>query len=232
MTSTGTYGFDPNLGSIVLQAFQMLQIRPTELTQEHFQSARMAASLIGAEWSGRAGVNLWKVELVTTPLVQGQAVYSYDPSIVTILDAYISTANGDGTYTDRIILPISRSEYATYPQKSQQGLVTVYFPDRLLNPTITLWAVPDGTQTSLSYYCMRQIQDMAMAGGATTDLPNYFLRAFTLALAADLAISWSTPDRAAGLKALADQSYAIAVDQNTEAANVYMSPTLSSYYRN
>ena len=228
---TGTYGFNPDLGSIVLQAFQMLQIRPTQLTQEHFQSARMAANLIGAEWSSN-GPNLWSVNLTQVPLVQGQATYSYDPNIITILDAYVSTANGDGTFTDRIILPISRSEYATYPEKSQQGLVTVYWADRLLNPTITLWAVPDGTQTYLKYYAYTQIQDSALAGGATLDLPVYFLRAFTLALAADLAIIWSTPDRAAGLKALADQSYAIAAEQNTEQANTYISPTLGGYYRN
>ena len=63
-----------------------------------------------------------------------------------------------------------------------------------------------------------------------SEIPYYFLEAFALALSYRLAIIWA-PDRVPGLKALADESWGIASKQNTETANVYVSPQLSGYYR-
>ena len=119
MTSSGTYAFNPSLGELVLYAFNVAGVRNTALLQEHMHSAKMATNLMLARWANQ-GVNLWKVDLVTVPLVQGQSTYSVDQSTVIILDAYMTTVSGS-TSTDRIILPISRSEYSTYPNKEQQG---------------------------------------------------------------------------------------------------------------
>ena len=229
MTTSGTYNFNPSMGEAVLYAFNLCGIRNTEVLQEHMESARMAANMIAARWSAQ-GVNLWKVELITTPLVQGQATYSYDPSVITMLDTYISVTNGDGTYTDRLILPVSRTEYASYPEKSQQGFPTTYWADRLLNPTVTLWPVPDGNETYLKYYAVQQIQDANFTSGQTLDLPYYFLEAFAYAMAQRLATIWA-PEKAAGLKALADESYMIAATQNVETAAFYVSPVISGYFR-
>ena len=113
MSSSGTYAFNPSLGELVLYAFNVAGVRNTALLQEHMHSAKMATNLMLARWANQ-GVNLWKVDLVTVPLVQGQATYSVDQSTVIILDAYMTTVSGS-TSTDRIILPISRSEYSTYP---------------------------------------------------------------------------------------------------------------------
>lgn len=229
MTVTGTTLFNPNFGECVLQAFNLCGIRPTEITQEHMQSARMAANLMQGTWSAN-GVNLWQVELVSVPLVQGTSVYTYDPSVIVVLDAYISIANGDGTYTDRIILPISRSEYATYPNKSQQGFPTVYWADRLLSPNITLWPVPDGNEVYLRYYAVQQIDDAALNNGQTVDMPIYFLEAFVLGMAVRLALMWA-PEKVQMLTPLADTAYATACEQNVETSNLYVSPTVSGYWR-
>jgi hypothetical protein len=56
-----------------------------------------------------------------------------------ILDMYISYGSPS---TDRLIFPISRSEYAAYPDKTTQGTPTVFWFDRLIAPTFTLWPVP------------------------------------------------------------------------------------------
>ena len=230
MTSTGTRGFNPSLGNLVLYAYQLCGIRPTELAQEHMTAANMAANLIAGTWSA-TGPNLWSVEEVSVSLVAGQASYTVDPSVITILDAYISVPNGDGTYTDRIMMPISRSEYANYPDKSAQSPVpTVYWLDRLLLPTITLWQVPSDSTYVLNYYCYQQIQDMALNGGATTDLPVYFFEAFAVALAARLAMMFA-PEKAVALKAFADELYDKAAEQNTENSNFYLSPNFSGYFR-
>jgi hypothetical protein len=144
MTTSGTYTFQPSLGDVTLYAFNLVGVRPTALTQEHMQSAYMAANLVQAEWAAR-GVNLWKVEPVTQALTQGTATYSVSPSIITILDAYITVGTGSAA-TDRYILPISRTEYSTYANKTMQGFPTVYWLDRLQNPSVTLWPVPDGNE--------------------------------------------------------------------------------------
>ena len=124
MTTSGTYAFNPSLGELVLYAFNVAGIRNTALLQEHMNSARMATNMMLSRWANQ-GVNLWKVDLVTVPLVQGQATYTVDPQTVVILDAYMTTVSGS-TSTDRIILPISRTEYSTYPNKAQQGFTTVF----------------------------------------------------------------------------------------------------------
>ena len=229
MTTSGTYSFNPSLGEIVLYAFNSVGLRNTSLVQEHFQTARMAANMLLSRWSNQ-GVNLWKVELVTQNLVQGQATYSVDPSIVMILDSYVTTNSGSSS-TNRIILPISRTEYASYPNPQQQGFTTVYWFDRLLSPTVTLWPVPDGTSAqTFSYYAVQQVQDANLTGGQTLDIPYLWLEAFADGMSYRLARIWN-PAIAPAMKAVADESYNIASQQNVENANTYISPQLAGYYR-
>ena len=229
MTTSGTYSFNPGLGEIVLYAYNMAGLRNTSLVQEHFQTARMATNMMLAQWSNR-GVNLWAVELQTTPLIQGQATYSVPSNTVMVLDAYVTVTSG-GTSTNRVILPISRTEYSTYPNPAQQGFTTVFWFDRLISPTLTLWPVPDGQSAqTFSYYRVRQIQDANLAGGQTVEIPYRWLEAFADGLAFRLAKIWNAAI-AAPLKALADESYQIAADQDVEQAQQYITPTISGYFR-
>lgn len=228
MTTSGTYTFNPSLGSLTVHAYQMLQMRPSQLLAEHMDAARMATNLLLSRWSSM-GVDLWKVELVTVPLVQGAATYSVDPSTITMLDAYITTGTGT-TATDRIILPVSRTEYASYPNKQQQGFPTTFWFDRLLNPTVTLYPVPDGNQTYLNYYRLVQNQDANLINGQTVEIPYYFLEALCFGLAARLAMIWK-PELATALKAAADESYQIAANQNVEQSSFYISPVLQGYWQ-
>jgi hypothetical protein len=193
------------------------------------QSARMAANMMLSRWSNQ-GVNLWAVDLITTPLVQGTATYPVDANTVVILDAYIETVNGSSQPIDRLILPISRTEYASYPNKEQQGFSTTYWFDRLLSPTVTLWPVPDGTTTSFKYYRVRQIQDANLQSGQQVEIPYLWMEAFAYGLAQRLATIWA-PDKMMMLKPLADEAYNIAAAQNVETAQQYISPVISGYFR-
>lgn len=230
MATTGTYAFNPSLGEITLYAYNLIGVRNTALLQEHLEAARMAANFLCANWSNR-GVNLWAVDLITEPLVTDQSTYTVPSNTVMILDAYVTT-DQTGEDIDRIILPISRSEYASYPNKAQQGFPTVYWFDRLISPTVTLWRVPNVTNGPkyLKYYRVRQIQDSALQGGTQVEVPYLWLDAFAYGLAARLALIWA-PDKLAMIKPLADEAYAVAAEQNTEYAQVYVSPTLSGYWR-
>jgi hypothetical protein len=147
-----------------------------------------------------------------------------------ILDAYIETDNGSGQPIDRLILPISRTEYASYPNKEQQGFSTTYWFDRLLSPTVTLWPVPDGTTTSFKYYRVRQLQDANLQNGQQVEIPYLWMEAFAYGLAQRLAVIWA-PERVQILKPMADEAYQIAADQNVETANTFISPLMSGYFR-
>jgi hypothetical protein len=230
LTTSGTYDFNPSLGELTLYAYNMAGVRNTMLLQEHMQAAKMATNMMLASWANQ-GVNLWAVDLITTALVQSQTTYNVDPDTVMILDAYVQIDNGSSQPIDRIILPISRTEYASYPNKEQEGFTTTFWFDRLIAPTITLWPVPDGSSAQfLKYYRVRQIQDSNYISGQTVEIPYLWLEAFADGLAYRLAKIWS-PQIAPALKGIADQSYDIAARQNVEQAQQYISPQISGYYR-
>lgn len=226
MTTSGTYAFNPSLGEIVLYAYQNIGVRPTAVLQEHMESARVAANMMLSRWSNQ-GVNLWAVDLVTVPLVAGQSTYAVEGNTVMVLDAYTTTSSG----IDRVIMPISRTEYASYPNKSQQGFPTSYWYDRLVSPTMTLWPVPDGSSaTILKYYRVRQVQDANLQNGQTVEIPYRWLEAFADGLAYRLARIWQ-PQMAVALKGQADESYQIAAEQDVEVVNTYISPMIGGYFR-
>jgi hypothetical protein len=144
-----------------------------------------------------------------------------------VLDAYTTTANGP----DRVIMPISRTEYASYPNKTQQGFPTSYWFDRLVSPTLTLWPVPDGSSaTILKYYRVRQVQDANLQNGENVEIPYRWLEAFADGLAYRLARIWQ-PQMAVALKGQADESYQIAAEQDVEVVNTYISPMIGGYFR-
>jgi hypothetical protein len=216
------------MGETVLYSYGMAGVRRTALTQAHFEDARLATNFLMSRWSAK-GVNLWQVDQQTVNLVQGQSTYQVPSNTITILDAYV-TVNSGGAAIDRLIFPVSRSEYASYANKQQQGGVTVFWFDRLLAPTITLWPVPDGTAPTLNYYRLRQAQDSVLAGGTQIEVPVYWLEAYAIGLAWRLALIWNPP-LAISLKALADEAYNDAANQNVENASFYIQPSLNGYFR-
>jgi hypothetical protein len=226
--TSGTYNFSPAMGETVLYCYGLCGIRNTALTQQHFETARMATNLLMAEWSAR-GVNLWQVDLQHAPLQKGVATYPVESNTIVILDAYIRMNSGHAGI-DRLILPISRSEYSTYPNKHQEGFPTTYWMDRLLSPTVTLWPVPDSTVSAFKYYRLRQTQDSVLQNGTAIEMPIYFQNAFSLGLAWRLALTWA-PTQVPVLKPLADEAYNFAASQNVETSQFYLSPMVGGYYR-
>lgn len=128
-TTSGIETFTPPSGRLVLAAYNLIQVRPTALTQEHYDYARDAMNFLLSDWSNK-GVNLWSVDLQTVPLVQGMPLYNVPPDTVEILDVYVSNVFGS-VQNDRILTSISRSEYASYPNKNQLGTPTTYWYNQL-----------------------------------------------------------------------------------------------------
>lgn len=88
-TSGSSSWFLDNAG-VITEAFGRCGIRPAALTREHFISATRSLNLALSAWSNR-GVNLWQVDLISVPLVQGTTTYDLPSNTVNVLDAYIET---------------------------------------------------------------------------------------------------------------------------------------------
>lgn len=227
MTTSGTYLYNPATSTLGITAFQRIGVRPTEITQSHMQELYNACNLLMAEFSNLQP-NLWTVNLISQPLTAGTATYSVDPSTVMILDMYISYGTPN---TDRIIFPISRTEYASYPNKTQQGFPSVFWFDRLIAPTFTLWLVPDTAFTYMAnYYSVRQTQDTNLTAGQTVELPYRFLDAFVSGVSWKLSQIYA-PDKEDKMFARYDRAWRIAATQDTENVSLYISPGLSGYFR-
>jgi len=229
MTSSGTYSFSISNGEAVLDAFERCGIRMPQLEQEHFFTARRQINLmLTSEWSNR-GVNLWKVQLNSQALTQGTATYTLPSEVVMILDAYRSTTSG-GVQTDIFMTPISRDDYAGYPQKQTQAPPTVYWMDRLITPTVTLYPVPDsGGPYTFTYYALLQVQDANIPSGETPDIPTRWFDCLCAGLAYRLARIYA-PALEDKRKTDYQDAWLAASGEDLEQAPVRIIPRMWGYY--
>jgi hypothetical protein len=224
-----TYDFNPNLGSMLLAAFNRCRIRPTELTPTHIRQGELASNFILSEFSNLQPM-LWAVNLTSIPLLEGSGTYSLPAEIVMILDAYVSTSLSDGSEQDRILSPISRTDYASIPNKSQEGYPTQFWFDRLISPVIKLWPVPDGNGPYVfRYYSVRQNMDSVAANGKTVEIPYRFLETYVAGLAWKISEMYA-PELEDKLFNRYQRSFNIAAIQDTENVPMYLTPGLSGYF--
>lgn len=233
--TSGTYNFAPPVSDLYLEAFSRCGIRGTAITRRHMIEATRSINLEFVDWSNR-GVNLWERKgPITASLVAGQPTYLVTQQSVAILDVWYSIANGlgSGVNNDRIMLPISRDQYAMIPNKLQQGIPTVYWYDKLTIPQITIWETPlvgqVGPTYNLQYYYLSQMQDAAPYSGQIPDVPYRALNALVAGLAAKLAEKFA-PERLQEKMTLAERAWNIFIGNDQENAGTYIMPTVSSYW--
>lgn len=97
MTTSGTYSFELSNADIVLEAFDRCEIRPSAITAEHMVSAKRSVNLELQRWSN-LGVNLWAVDLISIPLIQGVTTYTVPSETVSLLDVYLRTFTVTNTF--------------------------------------------------------------------------------------------------------------------------------------
>ncbi len=229
MTSTGTFAFNPATSDLVLNAFSRIQLTGSQITTEHLVRASTEANLSLVKLSNKQP-NLWTSQLGSQSLTQGTATYTLDASVVDILILYLAVTQG-GVTTDRVLGPVSTTEYAAYPNKTVQGPPTSFWFDRQITPQLTFWPVPDNTATYVAKYrYVKQIQDASLRSGYTMDLPYRWFDAFSDDLTARLARHYK-PEMYATYKAIADESWNDAAGEDMENVNLYINPGLGSYYR-
>src|SRR5208337_1798764 len=93
LPSPGSYTFAPSAADIVLYAWSMCNIRPTELGAQHHIDAGIAANLIMGDISNQ-NPHRFTMELQTVPLIQGTAVYNLTPRTILVPIVTIASTTG------------------------------------------------------------------------------------------------------------------------------------------
>ena len=224
MAVSGTTTFNLDLVELVEEAFERCgaELR----TGYDLKTARRSLNLMFADWANR-GVNMWTFEQGSITLVPGTATYNLPTDTVDLLEHVIRTGAGNAaTQADLTITRISVSTYATIPNKLTQARPIQVWIQRLQEtPTITVWPVPDASQTyTFVYWRLRRIDD-AGEGVNTMDVPFRFIPCMVAGLAYYLAMKIpGGVDRLGVLKQQYDEAWQLAADEDREKASVRFVP--------
>lgn len=235
MATTGTYSFNPSAADVVLNAYGMVGVRRAQITNEHLENAAFQANLVGVDFTNR-NPNRWQMETVDFTLVAGTATYTFAPEVVAVSAVWLNQTLSDPAATiTRMLGPLSAVEYASIANKGQQGTPTSYFFSLLTpTPTLTLWLVPNQNPAfTMQVQVFKQQQDTALAGGYTLDTPYRFLDAYTIGLAARLAVVYPDPQRPSlptDLQAQYIAAFTLAAQLDQERVSLKLAPNLSGYY--
>jgi hypothetical protein len=224
MATSGTTAFNMDLTELVEEAFERCgaELR----TGYDLRTARRSLNLLFADWANR-GINMWTFEQGTIPLVPGTATYNLPADTVDLMEHVIRTGAGSAsTQADLNITRISVSTYATIPNKLQQARPIQVWIERLQDaPRITVWPVPDNSQTyTFVYWRLKRIDD-AGNGVNTMDVPFRFLNCMVAGLAYYLAMKLPNgTQRLDVLKAQYDEAWDLASTEDREKAAVRFVP--------
>lgn len=216
MTTSGTATFNLDFAEIAEEAFERAGL---ELRSGYdMKTARRSLNLMSAEWSNM-GLNLWTVATGSISLVPGTATYNLPADTIDVIEHVIRT-NNSGQNTDLTMQRISVSDYAAIPTKSTQGRPIQIYVNRQIQPTVTVWPVPDSsTPYTLVYWYLRRMEDTGSSAANTADIPVRFLPALVSGLAYYIALkNPDAADRIQLLKGLYEEQFALAASEDRDRA--------------
>ena len=247
MTTSGSSAFNLDLAELVEEAFERCG---AELRSGYdLRTARRSLNLLTIEWANR-GINMWTIEQGEIPLIQGVNTYDLPIDTIDLLEHQIRTNAGQqNNQTDITISRISVSTYSTIPNKLAQSRPIQVWIQRMSGakyplpgptgtdpvtgidaPKITVWPTPDQGTVGNPYYTfvywrLRRIQD-AGGGVSTEDIPFRFVNAMVAGLAWYLSQKLPNIDlqRASALKAIYDEQFQLAADEDREKAPIRFIP--------
>ena len=246
MTTTGTAEFNLNLNELFEEAFERCGAEMR--TGYDFRTARRSLNILTIEWANK-GINLWTVEQGSIPMVQGQITYPLPVDTIDLIEHVIRTQTGQAQ-TDININRISVDTYSTIPNKNAQGRPIQVWINRqsgatypvggqpagtnpstgVDHPSINVWPAPDQNNFyTFVYFRLRRIQD-AGSGTTTQDIPFRFIPCLVAGLAYHLSLK--LPDaleRSMGLKAMYDELWQDAADEDREKAPLRLAPRIMFY---
>jgi len=137
------------------------------------------------------------------------------------------------TTTDLSMAQLNRDSYTALPQKYSPGspAVNFYF-EKLIDPQISLWPVPNVANNQFCIWRHRQVEDV---GSLTQQLalPNRWFEAIIWQLAArlcfELPVGVVSPERVTMVMGMVKESLIQGDDGEQDGAPIYFSPNLRPY---
>lgn len=224
MATSGTTAFTMDFTEIAEEAFERAG---KEMRSGYdLRTARRSMNLLTIEWQNR-GINMWTIDDGTVSLVAGTATYNLPADTIDLLDFVIRTGTGT-SQQDVNASRISVSTYASIPNKQVTGRpIQVWIQRDRDNPSITLWPVPDASQSyTFAYWRLRRIED-AGAGVQTPDVGFRFFPALVAGLAYYVALKDPTlVERVPMLQAEYERQFALAAGEDREKATMRAVPRI------
>lgn len=216
MTTSGSRDFNIDVAEMIEEAYERcgLEVR----TGYDARTARRSLNLMFAEWANR-GLNLWTVTQASITLTQGTSTYTLESDVVDILEMVLRR---DGT--DYEMDRISRSDYFNFPNKTDQGRPSQFFFNRQISPVINLWQSPENSTDQIVYYYVRRLEDadsLVNTGG----VPFRFYPCMVAGLAYYMAMK-RAPDRLQVLKAVYDEEFQRASDEDRDRVPLKLQPSV------
>lgn len=131
---------------------------------------------------------------------------------------------------DLILSAASRSEYMTYPNKNLVGRPSLFYFNRDLAPTITLWPVPSAQYNNLYYTRIEEIEDVGTLQNNIA-VPSRFYAALTWQLAHSLASKMQAFDlnKLNLLYNYGQEEFKLASEEDTERVPIRIYPDVNGY---
>lgn len=221
MAVSGSKNFELDVNDYIEEAFERCGIMAQ--TGYDLKSAKRSLNLMLADWANR-GLNQWTIEQTTISLTQGTGEYALGADTIDILSAVVRRSN-----TDYSIDRISRDDYLSIPNKTQQARPSQFFVDRQINPTLKLWPIPENSTDVVVVDKLMRMDD-ADTQINTLEIPFRFYPCLAAGLAYYLAIK-RAPDRVQLLKAVYEEEFERAASEDRDRASFNVQPTLA-YTRN
>lgn len=129
--------------------------------------------------------------------------------------------------TDYGVTRLSRSEYLNIPNKTQTGRPSQFFLDRQISPTLKLWPVSENNTDIVKFDRLVRMDD-ADDYTNTLEIPFRFYPCLAAGLAYYLAIK-RAPQRIELLKAIYEEEFNRAMEEDRDRASLRITPSFSYY---
>jgi hypothetical protein len=227
MATSGTTTWTPDIAELCEEAYERAGL---ELRSGYdLKTARRSLNFLLTEWANK-GINLWTVKSGTLTLVPGQKTYTTADGLpadaIDFIEHVCRTTSG-GQAVDISLNRISVSTYANIPTKDQSGRPYQIYVDRATAaPKITLWPVPDSSNTyTLAYWYLKREDDATNPVSQTIEIPFRFYNALVAGLSYHIALKKpEASDRISMLKDLYDEAFQLAADEDRDRSSVRFVP--------
>lgn len=213
MTVSGSTDFSVSANDMVILARRKAGVHADEEPLENvdLQSGLQALNMMLKAWQAD-GVMCWTYAELTLTLIQGTVSYVFGSGgSVTTIPLVIEDIEINRGSNDIPMIPLSRVDYRSLPNKTNQGYPTQYYYQRgIAGGTLYVWPAPDAGLGTLKIGCRRLIMDMD-ASVDTFDLPQEWYEAIMYGLGKRIAEDYGVIGSPDGMNCTAEaaRSYAV-----------------------